>query len=273
MSERHPASAAPDRAPLRRLLPRRRWAAAMLGIAAAGWSRSVRAEEVLVAVAANFIGPMQRLADDFAAATGHRTTLSAGPTGRFHSQIALGGAPYHVLLSADDETPRRLVAEGYAVAGSAFTYAIGELVLWSPQADLVDVQGSVLASPARFRKLAIANPKVAPYGRAAIQVLRARGLEAALRTRLVVGESVAQALQFVVSGNAELGFVALSQLMVPRRSAAGSMWRVPQGLHEEIRQDAVLLRAGADSAAARALLEYLKTPAARSVMRAYGYRN
>jgi molybdate transport system substrate-binding protein len=236
-------------------------------------SSPAHAADVLVAVAANFIGPMQRIADDFQKATGHKLTLAAGPTGRFHAQIALGGARYQVLLAADDETPRRLVAEGHAVAGTSFSYAIGELVLWSLHPDLVDDQGAVLAAPARFRKLAIANPKIAPYGRAALQVLRARGVEAALRPRLVTGESIAQAYQFVASGNADLGFVALSQLRVPGRPPAGSTWRVPGDLHDEIRQDAVLLQAGEGHRPAQALLDYLRTPAARAVMQVYGYRS
>jgi molybdate transport system substrate-binding protein len=230
-----------------------------------------QAAEVLVAVAANFAAPMQRIAEDFRAATGHVARLSAGPTGRFHAQITAGGAPFEVLLSADDETPRRLIAEGHAVAGTAYTYAVGQLVLWSAQPGLVDDQGAVLAQPARFSRLAIANPKVAPYGAAAMQVLRARGLEAALAPRLVTGESIAQAYQFVASGNAELGFVALSQVAVPGRAATGSTWKVPAALHDPIRQDAVLLKAGATNPAARALLDFLKGPQARALIASYGY--
>jgi molybdate transport system substrate-binding protein len=230
-----------------------------------------RAGEVTVAVAANFAGPMARIAEDFRAATGHVVKVSAGATGKFYSQITTGGAPFEVLLSADDETPRRLVAEGRAVAGSQFTYAIGQLVLWSARPGLVDDQGAVLAS-GRFSRLAIANPKTAPYGQAAVEVLQARGLHAALAPRLVTADSIAQAYQFVATGNAELGFVALAQVAVPGRTVTGSLWRVPAALHGEIRQDAVLLNAGARNPAARALLDHLKSPSVRALITAYGYR-
>ncbi len=225
-----------------------------------------------MAVAANFSAPMERIAQGFKQTTGHDLKLAAGPTGRFYTQITAGGAPFEVLVSADDETPRRLIAEGHAVAGTAFTYAIGQLVLWSPRAAWVDAEGAVLSSQA-WRKLAIANPKVAPYGQAAMQVLRARGALAAAQPRLVTGESIGQAFQFVVSGNAELGFVALSQVQKPDQAITGSLWRVPQNLYDELRQDAVLLKRGEHHAAARALLDYLKTPAARAVMQGYGYRH
>jgi molybdate transport system substrate-binding protein len=232
----------------------------------------VQAGTVLVAVAANFQAPMARVAQAFERATGHELRLSAGPTMRFYSQIALGGAPYEVLVAADQSTPSRLIAEGHAVAGTAFTYAIGQLVLWSPQSDLVDAHGAVLGQPQRWRRLAVANPKLAPYGQAAQQVLRARGLWEPLAPRLITGESISQAYQFVVSGNADLGFVALSQLQSPGEALRGSMWPVPASLHAELRQDAVLLTRGRDSEAARALLAFLKTSAARELMQAYGYR-
>jgi molybdate transport system substrate-binding protein len=230
---------------------------------------SARADDVLVAVAANFAAPMARLASAYTAATGHTLQLASGATGKFYSQI-VAGAPFEVLLSADDETPQRLIAEGHAVAGSAFTYAVGQLVLWSATPGLVDAQGAVLAS-GRFQKLAIANPKTAPYGRAAVEVLAARGLTAALAPKLVTGESVAQAYQFVATGNAELGFVALSQVSAPGQALTGSMWRVPAALHAPIRQDAVLLKAGAHKPAAAALLQWLRSEPAQAVIRAHGY--
>ncbi len=230
---------------------------------------AAHADEVMVAVAANFAGPLARIAEGFSAATGHTLKVSAGATGRFYSQI-VAGAPFELLMAADDETPKRLIAEGHAVAGSHFTYAIGVLVLWSAQPGLVDDQGAVLAG-GRFNKLALANPKLAPYGAAALQVLQARGLGEALAPRLVTAESIAQAYQFVVTGNAELGFVALSQVVVPGKPVTGSSWKVPASLHGAIRQDAVLLQAGEKSAAAAALLAYLRSPAARAVIQAYGY--
>lgn len=230
---------------------------------------AARADEVLVAVAANFSAPMTRITEDFQAATGHTVKLVTGSTGKFYTQIA-AGAPFEVLLSADDETPKRLIQDGHAVAGSAFTYAIGQLVLWSAQPGLVDDQGAVLTS-GRFTRLAIANPKLAPYGRAAMQVLRTRKLADALAPRLVTGESIAQAWQFVATGNAEIGFVALSQVQVPGKPIVGSMWRVPAALHDEIRQDAVLLHPGEKKAGALALLRWLRGEAARDVIRAWGY--
>ena len=230
---------------------------------------TAQAGEVTVAVAANFAAPMAKIAAGFAAATGHTLKTSTGSTGKFYSQI-LQGAPFQVLIAADDETPKRLIAEGHAVGGSNFTYAIGVLVLWSAQPGLVDNQGAVLAG-GQFGKLAIANPKLAPYGAAAADVLKARGLADAITPKLVTAESIAQAYQFVATGNADLGFVALSQVAVPGRPATGSFWRVPSSLHGEIRQDAVLLKAGAKSAAAAALLAYLKSPAARAVIAAHGY--
>ena len=239
------------------------------GLALAGAGFSAGADTVLVAVAANFDGPLAALTPGFGAATGHRVQVSPGATTRLATQIA-SGAPYQVLLAADTETPARLVADGMAVPGSAFTYAVGHLVLWSADPKTVDPQGAVLAS-GQFKHLAIANPKLAPYGQAALDVLRARGLEATLQDRLVMAENIAQAYQFVLTGNAELGFVALSQLMVPGKPMAGSAWRVPASLHRPIRQDAVLLKAGAGRPAALALLAYLKTPAAQAVIGAHGY--
>lgn len=231
---------------------------------------TAQADEVLVAVAANFAGPMARIADGFGSSTGHVVKISSGATGKFYTQIAAGGAPFQVLLSADDQTPRRLVEEGHAVAGSNFTYAIGQLVLWSRDPALVDPEGAVLASD-RYQHLSIANPKVAPYGAAAVEVLKAKGLIDSVTPKLVTGESIAQAYQFVASGNAELGFVALSQVAVPDKPATGSSWKVPASLYTPILQDAVLLKAGADSAAAKALLDYLKSDAALKVIASYGY--
>jgi molybdate transport system substrate-binding protein len=228
------------------------------------------AAEVQVAVAANFAGPLGRIGEGFTAATGHVMKVSAGPTGKFYTQI-LSGAPFEVLIAADDETPKKLIDEGHAVPGSNFTYAIGQLVLWSSRPGLVDERGAVLAGDA-FSRLAIANPKVAPYGKAALEVLQALGLSARVTPRLVTGDSIAQAYQFVASGNAEIGFVALSQVAVPGKPSIGSTWRVPQSMYGEIRQDVVLLKSGEGNAAARALLDYLKGADARAVIQSYGYR-
>ena len=232
------------------------------------------AAEVQVAVAANFAAPMQKIAAAFEKDTGHKAVLSFGATGKFYAQIR-HGAPFAVLLAADDETPARLVKEGLGVAGSAFTYAIGQLVLWSAKPGLVDSQGAVLADLAsgpRTGKLAMADPKLAPYGAAALQVMDRRSLTAPLRPHIVTGENIAQTFQFVKTGNAVLGFVALSQVMVDGQLSGGSAWVVPAALHEPIRQDALLLKAGQGNPAAQALLQYLRSDAARQVIRAHGYQ-
>lgn len=245
------------------------WSHAALAGLAVATVPTTHAGEVQVAVAANFAGPLARLQEGFAAATGHALKVSAGATGKFYAQV-VAGAPFEVLIAADDETPKKLVAEGHAVAGSNFTYAIGKLVLWSAQPGYVDEQGAVLAKGA-FTHLAVANPKVAPYGAAGLEVLKARGLTGAVTPKLVTAESIAQAYQFVLTGNAELGFVALSQVSVPGQAGKGSYWLVPPSLYGEIRQDAVLLKAGEKNPAAAALLAYLKSDAAKVVIQAFGY--
>jgi molybdate transport system substrate-binding protein len=228
-----------------------------------------QAGDVPVAVAANFAGVLAPLGRAFTAATGHTLKVTAGATGKFATQIA-AGAPFEVLLAADDDTPRKLIADGLAVAGSNFTYALGRLVLWSAQPGFVDDQGAVLAK-GNFVHLAIANPKLAPYGAAAMEVLRARGWAEALAPKFVTGENIAQTFQFVATGNAELGFVALSQVAVPGRPANGSFWRIPDTLYREIRQDAVLLKAGEKNPAALALLTFLKSDSAKKLIRTWGY--
>ncbi len=232
-------------------------------------SLSVRADEVSVAVAANFSAPMQKIAADFEKATGHKAQLVFGSTGKFYAQIK-AGAPFQMLLAADDETPARLVKEGDGVAGSRFTYAIGKLVLWSPKPGYVDDKGEVLKSGS-FAHLAIANPKLAPYGLAATETMQALGLSSALQSRLVTAESISQALQFVVSGNAELGFIAYSQIHKDGRLIDGSYWIVPSKYHSPIRQDLVVLEKGQGSAAVAALAGYLKSDAAKAVIKSYGY--
>jgi len=230
---------------------------------------TARAGEVQVAVAANFAQPMARIGEAFTIATGHTLKVSIGSTGKFYSQIA-SGAPFEVLLAADDDTPARLVKEGHAMAGTQFTYAIGKLVLWSATPGLVDDKGVVLSSH-KFQHIAIANPKLAPYGAAAYEVLNARGVADTLAPKVVLAESIAQAYQFVSTGNAEIGFVALSQVAVPGKPVQGSYWIVPSRLYGEIRQDAVLLKAGEANPAARALLAYLKSEPARQVITSFGY--
>jgi len=240
----------------------------LLVLTLSGWGLT-RAETVQVAVASNFAAPMQKIAAAFEKDSGHKAVLSFGATGKFYAQVR-NGAPFAVLLAADDETPARMQKEGLAVPGSAFTYAIGQLVLWSANSAVVDAQGAMLNATLRS-KLALADPKLAPYGAAALQVLQQRGLADKLRPHFVMGENIAQTFQFVKTGNASLGFVALSQVMQDGKITSGSAWVVPAALHEPIRQDAVLLQQGADNLAAKALLQYLRTDAARAVIRAYGY--
>ena len=220
-------------------------------------------------VAANFTAPMNVIAEAFEKDTGHKAKLAFGSTGKFYAQIK-NGAPFEVLLSADDETPAKLVQEGTAEFASRFTYAIGSLVLWSSKPGFVDAKGEVLRR-GLYGKLALANPKTAPYGRAAIETLTKLGLKSAAEPKFVQGESIAQTFQFVSSGNAELGFVALSQVMKDGKVQEGSAWVVPADLHEPIRQDAVLLTAGRSNLAAQALLDYLKSEKARQVIRSFGY--
>jgi len=246
-----------------------RMLSALVATALAAGLSPARADEVMVAVAANFAGPLAKIGEGFTASTGHTLKVSAGSTGKFHAQI-VAGAPFEVLIAADDETPKKLIAEGHAVAGSNFSYAIGKLVLWSAQPGYVDDQGTVLAA-GRFAHLAVANPQLAPYGAAGLEVLKARGLMDAIAPKLVTAESIAQAHQFIATGNAELGFVALSQVAVPGKPVTGSYWLVPPSLYREIRQDAVLLKAGDKHPAAAALLSYLKSPAAKRVIESYGY--
>ena len=232
-------------------------------------SQSASAEEVQLAVAANFTAPMQKIAAEFEKDSGHKARLMFGATGKFYAQIS-NGAPFEVLLSADDETPARLEKDGLAVAGTRFTYATGRLALWSARAGYVDDKGDVLKK-ADFRHLSIANPKTAPYGAAAVQALGNLGLLPALEPRFVQGENIAQTHSFIVSGNAELGFIALSQVFRDGRLASGSAWIVPANLHEPIRQDAVLLAKGQSNPAAAALLKYLKGDKARSIIKSFGY--
>ena len=228
-----------------------------------------RAAEVSVAVAANFSAPMQKIAAAFERDTGHKATLALGSTGRFFAQIK-NGAPFQVLLAADDETPARLATEGFAIAASRFTYAMGRLVLWSAQPGFVDAEGKVLRE-GRFQRMALADPKLAPYGAAAVEALTQLKLLPQLQARIVQGENIAQAFQFVFTGNAQLGFVALSQVMADDRIDKGSAWIVPAKLHQPIRQDAVLLTPGKDKPAAAALLHYLRGDTARAIIRAHGY--
>jgi len=227
------------------------------------------AAEVHIAVAANFTAPINEIAAEFEKDSGHKVIAAFGPTGGLYTQIK-HGAPFEVFFAADDSTPARLEAEGETLAGSRFTYAIGKLVLWSASAGYVDAQGEVLKRNA-FNHLSIGNPKTAPYGLAATQVLGKLGLSAAVKAKLVEGTNITQAYQFVATGNAELGFVALSQVYKDGQISSGSAWIVPEDMYEPIRQDAVILNKGKDNPAATALVDYLKGPKAAAMIKSYGY--
>ena len=230
---------------------------------------TVSADEVQVAVAANFLGPMQKLAPDFERETGHKAVIVSGATGKFYAQIK-NGAPFEVLLSADEETPEKLEKEGAALAGTRFTYAIGKLVLWSANPGYIDSAAQVLRKN-EFRHLALANPKTAPYGAAALMALKQLGLYDAVAPKLVQGENIAQTHQFISTGNAELGFVALSQVWKDGKIAEGSGWIVPASLFQSLRQDAVILNPGKGKPAAQALMKYLRSEKAKSVIGSSGY--
>jgi len=230
---------------------------------------SANAAEVIVAVAANFTAPMQKIAPLFEKDTGHKAILSFGSTGAFYAQIKNGG-PFQVFLSADDETPLKLEREGYAVGGTRFTYATGKLVLWSKQQGFVDEKAEVLRSN-NFQKIAIANPKLAPYGAAAIETINKLGLMQALQPKFVQGENIAQTFQFVNTENAQLGFVALSQVFSDGKITQGSGWIVPNSLHNPIQQDAVVLTAGQNNPAVSALIQYIKSDKAKVIIKSFGY--
>jgi molybdate transport system substrate-binding protein len=220
---------------------------------------------VNIAVAANFTDAAKEIAAAFKQKTGNEAILSFGSSGQFYTQITQD-APFQIMLSADDERPKKLISDGLATADSRFTYAIGKLVLWSRNANLV--KGEDTLKGGAFAKVAIADPKAAPYGAAAIETMKALKVHDALQTKIVQGTSIAQTFQFIDTGNAELGFVALSQLA---GNSAGSRWIVAQNLYSPILQDAVLLKKGASNEAATGFLTFLKGPEARAIIEKYGY--
>jgi molybdate transport system substrate-binding protein len=226
------------------------------------------ADDVLVAVATNFSEVMAHLEVGCEGDTSHDVTVVSGSTGKLYAQIT-NGAPFDVFLAADQEHPRRL--HQAEAAGRPFTYAIGRLVLWSPDADRIGADGAVVLRSGSFRRLAMANPALAPYGVAAQQVLEALGLSARLQDRIVLGENIGQAHAMVATGNAELGFVALSYVLSPRNDMPGSRWDVPEELYSPIRQDGVVLARAAGNAAAAAFIEWMHGDNARGVIRGFGY--
>ena len=241
--------------------------AALLALATSCAGVSAQAEDLLVAVAANFAKPMEQLSADFAQRSGHMLKVSTGSSGNFVKQIE-NGAPFAIFLSADEERPAKLEQEGHAFAGTRYTYAIGRLVLWSRQPGLIGNDPAKAIDGEDVHHIAIANPEIAPYGRAAMQALQALGLWDRIQPKLVRGEDIAQTFQWVETGNAELGFVALSQVV---KNDNGSRWLVPPELYQPIRQQAVLLKAGQSNPAAQAFLSYLRSEPARSIITSFGY--
>ena len=238
--------------------------AGLLGLAL-GPIAAAQAGEVKVAVAANFTAPANEIAQAFEKTTGHKLVLSFGATGQFYAQITQG-APFDVLLAADQATPAKAITEGYAVTGSSFTYARGKLALYSKSRGLS--LGPETLKEGRFAKIAIANPATAPYGAAAMEVLKAIGAAEGLQAKIVQGNNIGQTFQFVDTGNADLGFVALSQIV---SGQTGSLWLVPEDLYRPIAQDAVLLKQGAANDAAKAFLAALRSPDVVRVIERYGY--
>lgn len=230
---------------------------------------NLRAEEVTVAVAANFAAPMQKIAQLFQQDTGHRARLSFGASGGFYAQIK-NGAPFQVFLSADDTTPQKLEAEGLGVAGTRFTYATGQLVLWSPLPGLVGDKGQILQRK-EIQRIALANPKLAPYGAAAMETMTHLGLLKDLQPKLVLGDNIAQTYQFVMTQNAPIGFVALSQVFINGKIGTGSAWVVPSHYYKPLRQEVILLKNAQDHSAAKALMLYLRGEKAKAVMKSFGY--
>ena len=233
------------------------------------------AENTNVAVAANFYAPLKNIAADFEKETGLKVRLVSGASGKIFAQIR-NGAPFDVFLSADQTKPLALEKAGLGVADSRFTYAQGMLVLWSSQPDLAVSDGEILRSKS-FHRLAIANPKLAPYGAAAKDVLRRLKLYDSVKAKLVYGENIAQTFQFVVSGNAQLGFIALSQVIQLSRSGrfdfnSGSLWKVPSHLHAPIYQDAIVLQRAKNNPTAKAFVQFLRSKQAETIIRSYGYQ-
>jgi molybdate transport system substrate-binding protein len=234
------------------------------------WVSIAGAEEVNIAVASNFTAPMKEIVAEFEKSSGHQVRLSFGSSGKFFAQIK-HGAPFMVFFSADQAKPQALEKEGLVVPSSRFTYAIGALALWSIQPGVVDSDATRLKN-GNFNKLALANPKLAPYGAAALQVLDSLALREVTRSKWVKGENIAQTFQFVSTGNADIGFVGLSQIMNKGNIKEGSTWIIPSDLYSPIQQDAVLLQRGESSPAARALLRFVRSDRGKEIIHSYGYK-
>lgn len=248
----------------------KRWVAGSIFALAAFSGPSVLAGEVTVAVASNFLSPFKQLVPVFQKQSGHAVRTVSGSTGKLYAQIT-HGAPFDVFLAADSERPRLLEENGQTVAGTRFTYARGKIVLWSADPRRITTDGKNVLRQQNFKHLALANPKTAPYGKAAVTALQRLDLWQSISPAVVQGENIGQTFHFVATGNAEVGFVALSQVLDPRWKDKGSRWIVPEHLYDAIDQDAVLLKRGQSQPAAKALLQFLKSEPARKMIQSYGY--
>ena len=228
-------------------------------------AQGVHAGEVKVAVAANFTEAAKKIGSAFETMTGHTAIFSFGSTGQLYTHITQG-APFDVFLAADQARPQKAVEEGFGLADTLFTYATGRIVLFSTTPDLVKGEETLLN--ATFGKIAVANPVTAPYGTAAVEAMKALGVFEQLAPKIVQGNNIAQTYQFVETGNAEVGFVAFSQVI---NKTSGSRWIIPDDLYSAIAQDAVLVKRGADNDAARAFIEFVRGPEAHDILETYGY--
>jgi molybdate transport system substrate-binding protein len=231
---------------------------------------SARADEALVAVAANFAGAVEAIGAEFTKATGHSLKITTGATGKLYAQIG-EGAPFAILLSADAKTPAKLEEEGKAIAGMRFTYAVGKLSLWSADAGRIGSDPKAALSDASTLHVAIANPELAPYGVAAREALTAMGLWERIQPKIVMGQNIGQAFSLVDTGAAEMGFIATSAVQIPGSEPKGSRYDIPQEMFKPIKQDAVLLKAGENNAAAIAFMDYLKSAPAKAIAQSFGY--
>ena len=235
-----------------------------------GFASEARANQVLAAVAANFYNPFKDITGQFEKKTGYRVQIISGSTGKLYAQI-INGAPFELFLAADRRRPELLEQEGIAITGTRFTYAIGKITLWSPNADLISRNGQSILRKINFTHIAMANPITAPYGKAALQTLQKLGLWKEVQSLVVQGENVGQTFQFVSSQNAELGFVALSQVLDPKNHKKGSRWDIPDELYDPLEQDVIILEKGKNNPGARALWNFLRDESAKRIINKYGY--
>ncbi len=234
------------------------------------FSSKAWSNEIHVAVASNFYNPLREIATQFEKETNHQIKVIAGSTGKLYAQI-MHGAPFDIFLAADQKRPMMLEKNGNAISGTRFTYAVGKITLWSVFPNAISKNGKSTLRANNFSHIAIANPRTAPYGKAAIQTMQNLGLWKKIQPKVVQGENIGQTFQFVASQNAKLGFVALSQILDPKNKFKGEKWDVPEKLYDPINQDAVILKKGGNNSAVKTLSKYLKSKKAKLIIQKYGY--